>query len=286
MVYIPNDDLVKYKQFVPPSFLGDIAYWDGSTVQIVSKTAWNASLGTPIGVVVIPSGMLPDRKCRILSLQAVNSNGNAVSSHSGMKWGPTSTDTPLTTYTKIPITDNNGSTTTGSNLDGLIPSDIFKGEQSFVDSKVFYYEGYNSDRDLIPSPYLGDDNTLNPAYCEVISGYNNALSDFNGLSNTQTLVSLGSDYIAANAAWNYSDGASNLQWYLPAMGELGFMMVRLKEINDTLSMLGGVSVPTYNQFWSSSEGPSNGTHILYIMNGIVNNYSRGNNAYVRPFVAV
>ena len=55
VVYIPNDEIVKYKQFVPPPLMaGDIAYWDGSAVQLVSKTVWNASLGTPVGVVVIP----------------------------------------------------------------------------------------------------------------------------------------------------------------------------------------------------------------------------------------
>ena len=51
-------------------------------------------------------------------------------------------------------------------------------------------------------------------------------------------------------------------------------------------MLGGVSLPTSNHIWSSTEGPSNGTYILYTMSGNVGNFGRGNNAYVRPFVAV
>ena len=34
---------------------------------------------------------------------------------------------------------------------------------------------------------------------------------FNGLSNTQTLVGLGTDYVAANACWNYKDVWSSSQ---------------------------------------------------------------------------
>jgi hypothetical protein len=284
VVSIPNDNLVTYKQFVPPPpIAGDIAYWDGSAVQIVSKTAWNSNLGTPIGVVVIPPNMLPDGKARILSLKAVDSNGNAIDSHSSMDWSNVSVNTSLTDYNKVPTTDNSGSTTTGSNSYGYLPSDNFSGTQSFVDPKAKYKQSSY----LIPSPYLGDDNTLNPAYCKEISGYNNALSDFNGLSNTQTLVGLGTDYIPANACWNYNDGVSNLQWYLPAIGELGFLLVRLKEINDTLSMLGGISVSMYKTYWSSSEyNISNYAYVSSFYDGQMYTNAKGASHYVCPFVAV
>ena len=149
---------------------------------------------------------------------------------------------------------------------------------SYVDSKA----KYNQTRNLIPSPYLGDDKTLNPEYCEAISGYNNALSDFNGLSNTETLVGLGADYVAANAAYKYNDGVSNLQWYLPAMGELGYLMPRFKEINSVITALGGVAVASYG-FWSSSEYSSYGVYNLYTGNGSVNYYGKDYYNYVRPF---
>lgn len=260
---------------------GDIAYYDGE-VKLISKDKYNTSLGTAIGVVVIPPNFVSDGKCRIGSLQAVDSSGNAVSSYSGINWSLVNTDTSLTNYDRMPITDNLSSTTTGSKMYGAyLPSDNFNGAQSFVDPKAKYI--YSSDR--IPSPYLGDDNTLNPAYCEEISGYNNVLSDFNGLSNTQTLVGLGTDYVAANAAWNYNDGVSNLQWYLPAAGELGFMMVRFKEINNTISMLGGVSVLSCNYLWSSTEYTSKFAYNLNTYGGNVARNNKDSTNCVCPFAA-
>ena len=256
--------------------VGDVAYWDGSSIQTIEKEGWDTSLGTPIGVVVIPSNFLPDGKARIVSLKAVNSSGNATTSHSGMLWGNTSTDTTLTNYTKVPITDSNQEVS-GSNSKGYLPSDNFTAEQSIVDPSAYY--SYNDNNNQIPSPYTNG--KLNPDYCMEISG-NNALSDFNGLSNTQVLVGLGSDYVAANAAWNYSDGVSNTQWYLPSAGELGFMVARFKAINNTISMLSGVVIPSY-AFWSSTEYSSVYAYHISTGNGPVYNYSKNNNNYVRPF---
>ena len=97
---------------------------------------------------------------------------------------------------------------------------------------------------------------------------------------------MGEEYEAANACWNYKDEVSNLQWYLPAMGELGFMMVRLKEINDTLSMLGGVSASVSYYFWSSSEYSSSNAYYLRTLDGRVCNRGKHLSSFVRPFVAV
>ena len=195
-----------------------------------------------------------------------------------MIWGPTSTDTSLTNYSRVPTTDNAGSTSNGSSDYGYLPSDNFTGVTSYVDSKAKYY----GSTPMIPSPYLGDDKTLNPEYCKAISGYNNALSDFNGLSNTETLVGLGADYVAANAAYKYNDGSSNLQWYLPSMGELGFLAPRFKEINNIITALGGVAVAS-SYFWSSSEYSSLNAYGLYTYGGSVDYANKSANYYVRPF---
>jgi hypothetical protein len=134
---------------------------------------------------------------------------------------------------------------------------------------------------MIPSPYLGE--APNPEYSKEISGYNNALSDFNGLSNTQTLVGLGAGYVAANAAYKYNDGASNLQWYLPSMGELGYLMPRFNEINNVIKALGGVAVNGSNYFWSSSEYSNNVAYNLSANSGFVSYYDKVYDYYVRPF---
>ena len=278
----PNISLIretggsKCKPYIPPpAKAGDVAYWDGSKVKTTPLSSWDTSLGTPVGVVVVPEGFAPDGRARIVSLMPVDENGNQSSSHIVMEWGPNDTDTSLTNYNSVPTTDNAGSTSSGSGGYGYLPSDSFTGATSFVDPKA----KYKITTKLIPSPYLGD--APNPEYYKTISG-NNVLSDFIGLSNTQTLVGLGTGYTAANAAYKYNDGASNLQWYLPAMGELGYIMPRFKEINNTITTLGGVAIAS-NAFWSSSEYSSNGAYGLGPNNGEVSYSYKDDYYYVRPF---
>lgn len=262
---------------------GDVAYWDGSKVNITPYRKWNESLGTPVGVVVIPSGFTPDGKVRIISLNSVDASGNTTTSHADIVWSVKGTDTNLTNYTKVPTIDNAGSTSTGSNNYGYLPSDMFTGTTSYVDSKANYFSA--STNYMVPSPYLG--NEPNPEYYKTLSNGYNALSDFNGLSNTETLVGLGSGYTAANAAWKYNDGSSNLQWYLPGMGELGFIMPRFNEINATITALGGLAVASSSRFWSSSEYGINYAYHVDTTNGYVNgslkNYS--DKIYMRPFAS-
>jgi hypothetical protein len=278
ILYLESSEGLRMKAYVPPPALaGDVAYWDGSSVKTTPYSEWNTSLGTPVGVVVVPEGFAPDGKPRIVSLKYVNKSGNTSTSAAYMKWGPTGTDTSLTNFTRLPTTDNNGSTSTGFSHYGYLPSDNFTGATSFVDPKA----KYNGTNGLTPSPYLGD--ALNPEYSKEISGYNNALSDFNGLTNTETLVGLGSDYEAANACWKYKDGVSNLQWYLPSMGELGFLMPRFNEINSVITALGGVAVAS-DRFWSSLECSSRYAYTLSTNIGYVGYYEKHNIFYyVRPF---
>ena len=239
--YVVEASKCNFQPYVKPAYTmtaGDIAYWNGSKVETVSPSEWNTSLGEPVGVVVIPKGMLPDGKARIIGIEYRNGT-----------WSTTNTDTPLPNYTMVPTTDNAGSTSTGSNSFGALPSDNTDGVQSYVDPLAKYPTTSN----LIPSPYL--DRKLNPEYYKELSG-GNMLSDFNGFSNTQTLVGLGSVYQLANNCWSYSDGVSNLQWYLPAMGELGFLGVRIGIIQNSFTLL-GYSYSSAGVIVSSTEYDSN-----------------------------
>jgi hypothetical protein len=229
-----------------PALAGDIAYWDGSKVKTVSQDKWDASLGTPVGVVVVPTGFAPDGKARMLSLYWVNSLGQSTTNSSVyVKWDNSSNkvDTSLVNYTKVPLTDNAGSTTTGTSYYGKLPSDhdSFLGNTSYVDpiTKYDVPQQYTTIQ-MVPSPYLVIDGVErpNPAYYAEISGYNNALADFDGKGNTDVLVALGANYVAANAARNYKvTGAEEIEWYLPAVGELGYIMPRLNKIQNALTKL-------------------------------------------------
>lgn len=261
---------------------GDVAYWNGSCVKTMDFNKYTSAFGPAVGVVVIPEGFAPDGKARIASLYGVDENGNQSSSNINMVWDQSmDVDTSLVNYTRVPITDNAGSTSTGSNSIGYLPSDKFTGTQSFVDYEVYYFiDNYTP---FIPSPYLGD--RPNPEYYKILEG-GNALSDFNGLSNTETLVGLSLDYVAANAAWKYKDGASNLQWYLPAMGELGYLMVRFNEINNTITTLGGLALHRGHDFWSSSECIDNKIYTMFTASGDIYPYGKTNNSYMRPFAII
>jgi hypothetical protein len=99
------------------------------------------------------------------------------------------------------------------------------------------------------------------------------------------LVGLGEDYVVANAAWKYKDGVSNLQWYFPAMGELGYLMPRFNVINNTITALGGLAVASNFYFWSSSEHCSNHIYGMRTNHGVVKDYNKHNSYYVRPFAS-
>ena len=277
-----NDRLAEIENFLwPPQQAGDIVYYK-DILKTINYRDWNNSLGTPVGVITIPAGFAPDGKARMVALSGVTSGGTVSSSVSKMKWAnilASSSDTSLKNYTKVPTTDNAGSTSSGSNGSGYLPSNTFGGATSYVDSVAKYF-GLTP---MIPSPYAGD--AANPEYYKAISG-NNALSDFNGLNNTQTLVGLGTSYTAANACWNYSDGVSTTRWYLPAMGELGYMMLRFNEINAGLAKVNAVQLGSSNFYWSSSEYSSKNAYYVNSTNGYVGNYDKGTNYYALPWAVV
>lgn len=288
--YVVESDSVDFNPCVELPKAGDIAYWDGSKVKTVPYDKYDSSLGTAVGVIVVPGGFAPDGKARMVSLKFATSAGTS-SSPKLLKWGPDGKNTILTEYTKVPTTDNVGSIITGSDTKGYLPSDNFSGTTSTIDPEAKYYS--TSRTPYIVSPYLNG--AANPDYYGEIEGSNNAalgdfnsnnaLSDFNGSANTTTLVGLGSNYVAANAANNYSDGVSGTKWYLPAMGELGYLMPRFKEINNAIAAAGGVVLPS-NNFWSSTEYSSDGAYYLMTYNGNVSNGNKTDTYSVRPFAIV
>ena len=279
--YVEGDNAVHYHP-VPPPGAGAIVYKSGSDLLTVDYTLWDSSMGTPVGVLVIPEGFAPDGKARMLSLQWASSSSTSSTSARSMMWGVYGTDTSLTNYTRVPTTDNAGSTTTGSNSSAYLPSDKFTGIVSYVDP-LTQYSG--TSRTMIPSPYLGD--KPNPAYYAPISGYNNALSDFDGKGNTDVLVALGADYVAANAARNYkAAGAEEIEWYLPAAGELGYMIPRFNKIQAALTKVNASQLDGSYDYWSSSEYSSVNAYGVNTGDGRVYGYYKYDDNYVRPFAVL
>lgn len=252
--------------------VGDIVYHDGLKLKTVNSANWNENLGAAIGVVVIPNNFLPDGKARVVSVF----NGASKS------WGMDGTDSLLTNHTRIPKTSNVLDDVITSVNAGFLPTDDDNHElyeQSITDPLSYY----PYDVEKIPSPYKGAE--LNPDYVISLDGYINALSDFRGDQNTRTLTEVSDKYAAANEAALYKDSAEALKWYMPAMGELGFIMPRLKVINTSLGVIGGDILR--NLINSSTEVSASAVAMLSVIEGkCVLNGEKWAGYPVRPFAII
>ena len=256
---------------------GDIVYLDGAEERkVVPSDKWDSSLGTPIGVIAVPTGFAPDGIARFVSLHYIAFTSGVNAAYKKMTWG-TVADTELYNYAKVPITSTDGSYPNG-NFTGFLPSDDFSGAGSRVDSMAFY----SGDTPYIPSPYKVTNGVEapNPEYYKTLPD-GNALSDFDGKGNTQILLNLFSYPAAISAANNLTEGA---RWYLPAVGELGFLIARLKTINRVIvNIIGGAMIKD-DFIWSSTEDGANYAFAVDASDGqVISNSKTVAGAGVRPF---
>lgn len=182
------------------------------------------------------------------------------------------------------------------------------------------------DSPYAPSPYIGSDyksGGYNESYGlkdgVVGTETNNALSDFKGIVNTKILTDLGqSDWKTSSTITNSKEvgytpaacccarfktnGTKSFAectteelrngtgfWYLPAEGELGYIIPRLFDINDTITKLKkvygvGVILDTNSNYWSSSESSNYNIYVMYMKDGDVSYFFKDYNYYVRAFL--
>lgn len=229
----------------------------------------------------------------------------------------------LTNYNKLNYVGKNGNVNQavqGTNIIVGLPSDAFNTIENPYDKGTAYFY---SNEVYAPSPYLND-GLFNQSYSQTISPASeyNALSDFKGVGNTKILTDLAtaqSDWKVASAITNYSragyypaacccarfrtigtkafvdcsvDELKNGSgfWYFPSCGELGYMIVRRKVIDETLSKLissYGVGVQISNNdysYWSSSEISARESVRLYTYDGVVRYNSKDGGACIRAFM--
>ena len=259
--------------------VGDIIYWNGSSIDSISYTNWDSSLGTPEAIVVVPASHMPDGKARGVCLTGVASDGSQSTSMQYMSYNSTNVDAGLTKYTKVPTWSNTEGSTYGSNSSGYLPSSKFTSNICYSDSSTGYYSTSN----MIPSPYLND-GTINENARMTITG-GNVLTDFDGKTNTSTIIgTLGSTALAANACNKYAtDHILAGEWYLPAAGEMAYLMARWNTIKAALTAVNGVALLESDRFWSSSEYSSYRAWGMYSNDGILDWGNKVKNRYVRAF---
>lgn len=142
---------------------------------------------------------------------------------------------------------------------------------------------------------------LSQNYADVAS----ALTDKNGIANTNALVADGHNHVAATAARNYGvarpEGAS--EWFLPAMGQWNLMCKSLGGtnvdlINDTnidlkaevlntkITAAGGTGlVSRGGLYWSSTEANESWVWYYNGFGGMTWRFKKSNLYYVRPVFA-
>lgn len=260
---------------------------------------------TPIGVEVVPAehNVYGTGQAGIMSLAEMNytTPDTGSTSYQGMYWGGT-TDISLTNLTDVNHVDGTVS------FEGRIPADQFTGVTS-LDGVSKYYTANTVD-DNAPSPYNAD-GSRNEVYYTTEYSTANALSDFDGIGNTVVLTELATSqsdwktattitnnravgyFPAACCAWRFhTAGTEQGQWYLPACGELGYVINRISAINTTInkvlsvySSVVAVAMPTDGNYFSSSEFDYSRARYLKTKYGLVGYcdkyYSK---YYVRAFL--
>ena len=291
--------------------VGDICCYDAvNDEKVFIRTGGTTPFEvTPIGVVVIPSShdVYGTGECAVMSLKYMNyttPNEGSIS-YQGMCWGGYGNDISLYNYTSAATIGSVTAQTETVSFTGYpyLPSDAFTVTTCTKDTNASY-SSYG--RTAAPSPYLTDGSRNSQYY----TNGNNALSDFDGVGNTNILTGLatGEDwktatsitnnsgstyYPAACCCWRYSTvGTVQGNWYLPACGELGYLCARLKTINNAIQYLidsgfsDSCSLVASRGFWSSSEYSSNFARYVYMYSGSVDYNDKANDYYVRAFLRV
>ena len=293
---------------------GDICAFDGTNKRffrfVDSGAKDDIKKYTPIGVVVIPTShdVYGTRECGVMSLKDMSCNTPSTGdiSEQIMYWGQNNNISALPDLKYVPGGNtSNGLPQTISTYASL-PSDKFTDVQCSHDTDIFYMFMMNP----IPSPYLTD-GSRNPGYYQTTSpsSSENALADFDGKGNTQKIITqrgtkdynswkpdreTEADYPAASCCdMFYTEGTQQGDWYLPACGELGYIMPPLNKINNTINKIRtvydssiGVQLRTVYYYWSSTEYRSNNARFVHTSNGEVNGTNKNSRNYVRAFLRV
>lgn len=264
----------------------DVAVFDNvkNVISIVKGSDYNNQLYTEdrykiIGIVVVPleHDVYGDGSAGIMSLKLMSTDDpdNGYWDVSARPYFGQS-DVELNNFNTFPYVGyyqdevgsagDENSTIIGNYRSGNLPSGSFVDTEGIVcpHNTNVYYNGSRVIENtghaiyyLLPSPYLTNGNR-NPSYyqTESPSSVNNALSDFDGLSNSKKLIELAtaqSNWKTANTisnnstrgyspsaccCWRYhTEGTKQGDWYLPSAGEIGYFMNNYDKIKNTLEIL-------------------------------------------------
>lgn len=282
----------------------------------------------PIGVTIVPATHTIDETARIISLVEMSTTtpNTGAFSHLGINWGGQGQDiTNIPNLGQVPHLLSSASTTDWSRLGSETNyNGSFKYHNSGETGDGLWYYGLENSiseglNRACPSPFKGTspfepDAELNPLYVKP----GTATADYDGRGNTEKIlahmlneswktsgtINMTTSTVPADSAnyhpaaaccWRYSTpGTSQGQWYLPACGELGYILPRINTLNKILNATpranGGTSkaltLDTAGNYWSSTEYSSSEARPLNMANGGVANRQKYSGYYVRAMLAV
>ena len=259
-VSLTKDNNILHYHPISSLAVGTYLYNDGTT-----GTTPNSNV---VGICVIPDGLLPDRKARFMSVKAITTETTENDIINEINWADNTRTLLPKQYTEVPCVGLNEDSGTvvitnqveHSHEDGHMPSDSrdFTGLTDPYDiTTMFSYDAYEH---YIPSPFMNN-RAFNENYSTLFTtggtAIDNALSDFDGFRNTQILIKDG-DVVAAKQCAEFKPGYRDGEWYLPAVGELGFIIPSFMAINIYLATLDSIADrlddDNYgSNYWSSTE---------------------------------
>lgn len=269
-----------YREYAP-AVLWDSVKQQKLVVEGSELANYDKDRYTPIGVLVIPPehDVYGTGEGAMMSIVLMNCDtpDEGSSELTNIYWGP-NRDESLPNFRFVPrVTNSNNPYIYGQEQSLYLPSDI-----SYFQYECGYDSNlrYNNSSYIAPSPYLND-GSRNPLYysTESPSSTGNCLSDFDGKGNTEKMLELATEeewktnsyitnyyaigfYPSFCCCWRYHTvGTEQGDWYLPAMGELGYIMVRFTAINkvlETIKSIWNIDVyllPSYYHQSSTEYGP-------------------------------
>lgn len=273
---------------------GDIIAFNVSNNKIafIKPEAYNAEIAlkyTPVAIVVIPQTHTSDNKVVGMSLKAMSTASpvNGSFDNSGIVWGRGMEDENKHDYiVSINLEDNNNPSATITNSPkSYLPSDKFFGDGESFDNIVDVYTKWSKVAGTFtPSPYLMD-GAQSSRY--VTTMLDNALSDLS-IKDFSQMDNGTAGRICTQ--FNVPVYVGVGQWYLPPIGELGYMITRYKRISFALGQIkannrtAAALLDDNLPYWSSTLGDSGSdAWCINVLTGFVARTSLDNENYVRAF---
>lgn len=271
---------------------------------------------TDVGVVAVPNNCTPDKSVRLVSVPFMSMNtpdigivvvgpdsvagGEQEFLHFGEKNIKSKKE-----CAEIPTWDNRAeSPSYSTSSSGYLSTDVNSGKtQNTEGPKSYYY-----DSPFVVPPY--DENE------ELVKEYSTgSFGDFDGKKNTEVILEMATGqtdwktdsaitnsssegyYPAAECCWRFhTAGTSQGDWYLPSLGELGFLFSRLKMINSSLSTIKGngakIDEPsdltffrTKHLLWASTPVSDNAAFAIHYY-GLVKTYDPSETMATKAFLSL